>query len=153
MKSQFKVIVSVCCILLLLYSELSRAAGSTKKRRSIKAKLFDRCSLQKDPGNGPHQLKKFYHKYTWNPLLNKRCFSFTYHGFGGNTNRFSTLDECEKACVPDCLQRKKIMPCYARVPRYYFNKWLKVCLQFEWGGCQANKNNFLTKKACKDKCM
>lgn len=52
-----------------------------------------------------------------------------------------------------CLQPKKVGPCKARMPRFYYNSKSKTCEQFFYGGCQRNDNNFKTEEDCKDKCI
>lgn len=52
-----------------------------------------------------------------------------------------------------CLQPKKVGPCKARMPRFYYNSKTKTCEQFNYGGCQRNDNNFKTEENCKDKCI
>ena len=50
------------------------------------------------------------------------------------------------------MQPKKVGPCKARKPRWYYNKKAGECLEFKWGGCQPNDNNFETKEECEKKC-
>ena len=51
-----------------------------------------------------------------------------------------------------CGQPKKIGPCRASEPRFYFNSTDGKCKDFGWGGCDANGNNFKTKEECEQKC-
>ncbi|KAL1421524.1 hypothetical protein MTO96_023052 [Rhipicephalus appendiculatus] len=44
-------------------------------------------------------------------------------------------------------------PCKAHVPRWWFSMRTGQCGQFIYGGCQGNKNNFETKKACERSCL
>nr|P86959.1 RecName: Full=BPTI/Kunitz domain-containing protein 1; AltName: Full=Prism serine protease inhibitor 1; Short=PSPI1; Flags: Precursor [Pinctada maxima] len=56
-------------------------------------------------------------------------------------------------CRPDeCTLPRKIGPCRASIPRYYFNFVTKRCELFFWGGCQPNKNNFETIYDCQGYC-
>ena len=50
------------------------------------------------------------------------------------------------------MQPKKVGPCKARKPRWYYNKKAGQCLEFKWGGCKPNDNNFATKEECEKKC-
>ncbi|CAH1783698.1 unnamed protein product [Owenia fusiformis] len=44
-------------------------------------------------------------------------------------------------------------PCKRNRRRYYYNPLNNQCLQFSYGGCQGNSNNFLTQTACEKQCM
>ena len=52
-----------------------------------------------------------------------------------------------------CEQPKKIGPCRARIPRFYFNSTDGKCKEFGWGGCDPNENNFKTKEDCEKICI
>uniref|UniRef100_A0A6B0U6S9 Putative kunitz n=1 Tax=Ixodes ricinus TaxID=34613 RepID=A0A6B0U6S9_IXORI len=41
-------------------------------------------------------------------------------------------------------------PCRARIPSYYFNN--KTCVEFMYGGCEGNANNFETVEQCRKEC-
>ncbi|XP_066480850.1 kunitz-type serine protease inhibitor textilinin-2-like [Tiliqua scincoides] len=43
-------------------------------------------------------------------------------------------------------------PCKRNIKRYYYNPAQKKCLQFTYGGCRGNSNNFETKEACEQAC-
>ncbi len=51
-----------------------------------------------------------------------------------------------------CNLPKVIGPCRGLFQRYYYNTVSKKCEQFNYGGCQANLNNFETIEACKSAC-
>ena len=51
-----------------------------------------------------------------------------------------------------CNLPKKIGPCKARKPRFYYDQKTGSCRRFFWGGCQANGNNFKTEEMCKGVC-
>lgn len=53
----------------------------------------ERCSLGLDAGDGKATIPAFYYN-----ARTKSCLPFTFRGFGGNANRFSTLGACEGAC-------------------------------------------------------
>ena len=87
----------------------------------------------------------------------RTCQSFIYSGCGGNENRFSSLSECSRTCCPDgcedpCDQPMKKGPCQRNFTRYYYSANGGECLQFEWGGCFPNANNFKTLAGCQQKC-
>ena len=56
-------------------------------------------------------------------------------------------------CTDVCEQPKKIGPCKARIPRFYFNSTYGKCKEFGWGGCDPNENNFKTKEECEKICI
>ncbi|KAH0619352.1 hypothetical protein JD844_019397 [Phrynosoma platyrhinos] len=43
-------------------------------------------------------------------------------------------------------------PCYAYLPRYFYNTASKRCEKFIYGGCRGNKNNFKTLEQCRRTC-
>nr|XP_056700922.1 carboxypeptidase inhibitor SmCI-like [Euleptes europaea] len=43
-------------------------------------------------------------------------------------------------------------PCKMRLWRYYYSSAQKRCLEFIYGGCKGNGNNFETKEACEKAC-
>ncbi|KAL7674029.1 hypothetical protein ACOME3_000313 [Neoechinorhynchus agilis] len=43
-------------------------------------------------------------------------------------------------------------PCRSDLRRYYYNRNKNECLQFRFGGCRGNGNNFETKQLCENKC-
>nr|XP_054928941.1 kunitz-type serine protease inhibitor 6-like [Dermacentor andersoni] len=44
-------------------------------------------------------------------------------------------------------------PCKGYMPRWWFNVKTGQCEQFIYGGCQGNKNNYLSRKACETSCL
>lgn len=52
-----------------------------------------------------------------------------------------------------CCQPKDPGPCKALFPRWYYNSATSQCEQFNYGGCQGNRNNFETKAACEKTCV
>ncbi|CAG0884336.1 unnamed protein product [Cyprideis torosa] len=42
--------------------------------------------------------------------------------------------------------------CRAYFPRFYYNPNKKTCLDFVWGGCGGNANNFETFEECMQTC-
>uniref|UniRef100_A0A8C3SF81 BPTI/Kunitz inhibitor domain-containing protein n=1 Tax=Chelydra serpentina TaxID=8475 RepID=A0A8C3SF81_CHESE len=43
-------------------------------------------------------------------------------------------------------------PCEARIPRFFYNPASRTCQRFYYGGCQGNRNNFRTFRACQRAC-
>ncbi|RZF45831.1 hypothetical protein LSTR_LSTR013726, partial [Laodelphax striatellus] len=88
----------------------------------------------------------------------KHCAQFVYGGCLGNANRFETKEACHELCIkPDtldaCDQPKERGPCQGNYERWYYDKEQRACLQFSYGGCKANNNNFLTETSCEQKCL
>ena len=52
-----------------------------------------------------------------------------------------------------CKQAKKIGPCKAAMPMYYFDRLTGTCAEFTYGGCMGNENRFLTRQECEKTCQ
>nr|AAY66763.1 putative secreted cysteine and threonine rich salivary protein [Ixodes scapularis] len=105
------------------------------------------------------RLKEEWH---FNGLIG-RCERSTRSFCGGNDNKFSTFEECQRICenqqiiTPEdcrmdlnrgiCEHKKKGRPLKA-VYRWYFNSTDSKCYRFMWHRCSANRNNFPTKQDC-----
>lgn len=107
------------------------------------------CLLPRDPGPCEALIPRWY----YNSRVGK-CLRFTYGGCQGNGNNFKTKRRCQRRCsrTPLCLLPAVTGPCRAAFRRWYYNAKLGKCVQFIYGGCQGNKNNFKTKKACQRRC-
>lgn len=81
----------------------------------------------------------------------QKCVEFTYGGCDGNKNRFDNLEDCQAACEA-CSQPIYNGPCYASVHRFAFDSNERKCVQFLYGGCYGNKNNFETLAHCQATC-
>ena len=44
-------------------------------------------------------------------------------------------------------------PCGSVVPRWYYLPRQRDCIQFPWGGCQGNNNNFVSLEQCRAACQ
>ncbi|XP_028033780.1 kunitz-type serine protease inhibitor B1-like [Bombyx mandarina] len=78
-------------LLFLIYAVLNFCNG---------LETYEICYMKIDPGKKTEKNKSEYvTKYAYD--LNKRkCVKFPYSGYGGNVNRFDSLNECVKACDP-----------------------------------------------------
>ncbi|KAJ8037649.1 Kunitz-type serine protease inhibitor bitisilin-3 [Holothuria leucospilota] len=47
-----------------------------------------------------------------------------------------------------CRIRPKVGPCKAAVKRWYYSNAEKQCKPFIYGGCDGNKNNFISRQDC-----
>ncbi|GFV04948.1 kunitz-type protease inhibitor 1 [Trichonephila clavipes] len=55
---------------------------------------------------------------------------------------------------PDyCYQPKDLGSCRGSIHRYYFDPKEKICKIFTYGGCNGNKNNFMSLPECQKKCI
>jgi len=52
----------------------------------------------------------------------------------------------------NCKLRPDPGPCRGRLPRFYFLARTGACIQFPWGGCGGNANNFLSLSECEATC-
>ncbi|VDO01728.1 unnamed protein product, partial [Rodentolepis nana] len=112
------------------------------------------CNLPQDTGPCRAQLPR------WAFDASKgQCVQFNYGGCRGNENNFETIQECEAACggsgTMDTSQCH--LPLETGKCRGYFKKWgfdasSGQCIQFIYGGCGGNSNNFETKEACEQQC-
>eukprot|EP00803_Ostreobium_quekettii_P003963 evm.model.scf_299.8 EVM.evm.TU.scf_299.8 scf_299:98998-99722(+) len=53
---------------------------------------------------------------------------------------------------PECLLDADPGPCRAIIPRYYYNAAEGACMEFTYGGCGGNANNFETEQECQAAC-
>ncbi|ETN72485.1 hypothetical protein RB195_020840 [Necator americanus] len=54
---------------------------------------------------------------------------------------------------PICELPIKPGPCSASIPRYAFSPKEGKCVEFTFGGCHGNFNNFVTEKTCVETCV
>ena len=120
----------------------------------------DPCLMEKVVGRCRGAFNRFYFD-----AGTKSCQSFKYGGCMGNGNNFSDRRACEAACgrhLPQPRQTPRTMrptpgnpvcqlpmeagPCYALMPRFFFNFESRRCEQFIYGGCRGNQNNFASMK-------
>uniref|UniRef100_A0A3Q1EXZ9 BPTI/Kunitz inhibitor domain-containing protein n=1 Tax=Acanthochromis polyacanthus TaxID=80966 RepID=A0A3Q1EXZ9_9TELE len=52
----------------------------------------------------------------------------------------------------DCRLPMKVGPCRASFPRFFYNVTTQSCSSFTYGGCESNRNNFLTLEECESSC-
>ncbi|XP_065355387.1 tissue factor pathway inhibitor [Calliphora vicina] len=53
----------------------------------------------------------------------------------------------------DCIQPKETGRCFALFYRFAFDVEKRECVEFIYGGCAGNSNNFETKEDCEQKCV
>ncbi|GFS90411.1 haemalin, partial [Nephila pilipes] len=52
-----------------------------------------------------------------------------------------------------CRLPAKTGPCKAHITRFFFDHTKGKCLEFVYGGCDGNENNFVTLKDCEQTCL
>nr|XP_054928942.1 actinia tenebrosa protease inhibitors-like [Dermacentor andersoni] len=127
----------------------------------------DVCHLPKQPGPCLAYIPRYYYNN-----VTKQCERFIYGGCQGNANNFHTLLQCTRTCKPYnltsgidmnfvsepeptdpvCYEPKKVGPCRAYAPRYFYNTTTKYCERFIYGGCRGNRNNFHELEECLKTC-
>lgn len=63
------------------------------------------------------------------------------------------IGTCVLCTAEFCEAEPQVGPCRAAFPRWYFNKETGSCQPFIFGGCRGNKNNYIDKEGCMDKCQ
>lgn len=51
-----------------------------------------------------------------------------------------------------CSLAKDSGPCKANMARFYYNSTMGMCQEFVYGGCQGNRNRFMTYESCMGQC-
>lgn len=118
------------------------------------------CRLLPDVGPCRGSVVKYYFDEP-----SKECRQFIYGGCKGNANNFDDEDSCIESCggikkkvdeeinVDVCSQQVTSGPCFAYVPRYFFNSTSNQCTEFVYGGCLGNGNNFKSMSECEETCL
>ncbi|XP_055525400.1 papilin isoform X2 [Wyeomyia smithii] len=86
------------------------------------------------------------------------CEQNYYSGEGGNGNRFSSQEQCERQCgeyrgVDVCQDAKDAGPCDETLPRFYYDSLTRACHPFNYSGCEGNGNRFTTSEECSTTCV
>ncbi|CAK1550996.1 unnamed protein product [Leptosia nina] len=100
----------------------------------------------------------------------RRCRMFYYGGCGGNENNFISERECEDRCTEQvttvtvqpmttqqqasefCFLEMDSGPCTQNEARWGYDSQRGTCVQFQYGGCGGNRNNFPTLEFCQHYC-
>uniref|UniRef100_A0A6M2E907 BPTI/Kunitz inhibitor domain-containing protein n=1 Tax=Amblyomma tuberculatum TaxID=48802 RepID=A0A6M2E907_9ACAR len=114
---------------------------------------WSRCFRQRAIGSCERKVPSWYFD-----IWSLRCKGFLYSGCGGNSNRFSTEEECQKSCLPKykrkdvCSLKPKTGKCKAAIPMWYYDSELDECRGLIYGGCKGNANRFNTCLSCMKRC-
>ncbi|CDW57127.1 Kunitz BPTI domain containing protein [Trichuris trichiura] len=105
------------------------------------------------------------HRKWFFDTVKKVCRTFVYGGCKGNGNRFDTKEECQQRCIATlpaiaftlqeenpCKLPADPGPCMASFIKHYYDWDSKQCLEFTYGGCEGNANNFETIEECQKSC-
>lgn len=91
-------------------------------------RMRDVCFQSRSEGGCGEKLPRWY--YDGGEL---RCVPFYYSGCQGNSNRFGTLDECEKTCpaallseTQGCADPVAVGGCSSHTERFYFDRWVSL---------------------------
>ncbi|XP_072468709.1 tissue factor pathway inhibitor isoform X5 [Notamacropus eugenii] len=126
--------------------------------------LRSSCAYKADEGPCKAMLKRFFYN-----IYTQHCEEFVYGGCEGNENRFKSLEDCQKQCLPEyprktaitkflqekpeiCFLEQDSGVCRGLLPRYFYNNQSKRCEPFKYGGCLGNANNFESLEECKNIC-
>lgn len=159
------------CLLLSVVPELPNALpeedddtiNSDSQLRPMKP-LHTFCAMKAEEGPCKAMIWSYYFN-----MYTHQCEQFVYGGCRGNENRFDTLEECRKTCIPGykqttvktasgaekpdfCFLEEDPGICRGFMNRYFYNNQSKQCEKFKYGGCLGNSNNFETLDECKNTC-
>ncbi|XP_033864811.1 amyloid-beta precursor protein-like isoform X1 [Acipenser ruthenus] len=68
------------------------------------------------------------------------------------TTTTTTTESVEEVVREVCSEEAETGPCRAMLPRWYFDLASGQCVQFIYGGCGGNRNNFETQEYCLSVC-
>uniref|UniRef100_A0A182JSY1 Papilin n=1 Tax=Anopheles christyi TaxID=43041 RepID=A0A182JSY1_9DIPT len=112
-----------------------------------------RCDEVPDYGDGDGDVILFYYN-----AERRSCERFRYSGAGGNANRYSSEEECERVCgmyrgVDVCQDTVVAGPCTESIPMYYYDSRTHACYAFNYSGCDGNGNRFVSAEECEGTCV
>ncbi|KAK4313128.1 hypothetical protein Pmani_015500 [Petrolisthes manimaculis] len=111
---------------------------------------LESCFLEQDQGKCEDFQAYWYYNST-----NGVCHQFLFGGCGGNENRFKSGQECENKCgdaLDICQLPRVVGPCAGSFRQYYYDSSSDQCYEFDYGGCQGNKNRFDSLHHCQQRC-
>lgn len=133
--------------------------------------ISDFCFLPEERGSCRSYQTKWYYD-----SREGICKQFVYGGCGSNGNNFNSREECEYRCgdvqgrqnttfnstnkydnvmkflTDPCSMPQLVGPCNGTVQQYYYDRRADACYEFDYSGCQGNKNRFNDQSECEQKC-
>ncbi|XP_031341557.1 papilin isoform X1 [Photinus pyralis] len=111
------------------------------------------CYVPVDTGNCSDSIPSYY----YDPRAQK-CLAFVYTGCGGNANRFTSEEQCERQCgrfrgLDVCKLPRDTGPCRGYLRKFYYDAVYGHCGQFVYGGCDGNGNRFSSQEECENVCV
>ncbi|KAK5647606.1 hypothetical protein RI129_002498 [Pyrocoelia pectoralis] len=111
------------------------------------------CYVPVDTGNCSDSIPSYY----YDPNAQK-CLAFVYTGCGGNANRFTSEEQCERQCgrfrgLDVCRLPRDPGPCRGYLRKFYYDAVYGHCGQFVYGGCDGNGNRFSSQEECENVCV
>uniref|UniRef100_A0A7N5JI28 Kunitz-type protease inhibitor 2 n=1 Tax=Ailuropoda melanoleuca TaxID=9646 RepID=A0A7N5JI28_AILME len=152
-------------LLALLASLLLFRAEAANGERGV----HDFCRVPKIVGRCRASFPRWWYNAT-----DGSCQQFVYGGCEGNKNNYLTKEECLEKCAgvtvsrrhdsddlssdvfdyeEYCTAKAVTGPCRASFSRWYFDAEKNSCDSFIYGGCQGNKNSYLSKEECMHSCF
>ncbi|XP_022381070.1 kunitz-type protease inhibitor 2 isoform X2 [Enhydra lutris kenyoni] len=152
-------------LLALLASLLLFRAEAADGERGV----HDFCRVPKKVGRCRASFPRW-----WYNVTEGSCRQFVYGGCDGNKNNYMTEEDCLEKCAGVTVSRRQDSddlssdifdyeeyctakavtgPCRASFPRWYFDAEKNSCDSFIYGGCQGNKNSYLSEEECMHHCL
>ncbi|XP_018562161.1 uncharacterized protein LOC108904193 [Anoplophora glabripennis] len=122
----------------------------------------DRCKLPIFLGQMQHPCAATPELFWFYDQKKDECVKYLYSGCLGNSNRFSTQQECLQICASPskrkrpqeaCSLPKVSGTCTNYELQYYFSINSGQCSPFWYGGCGGNENRFKTQEECDKICI
>lgn len=112
-------------------------------------KKEDSCQLSHAEGPCLGMVKRYFYNGS-----SMACETFQYGGCLGNGNNFVSEKECLQTCrtVEACNLPIVTGPCKGFFMLWAFDAVQGKCIQFTYGGCKGNGNQFYSEKECKEYC-
>ncbi|XP_075692172.1 kunitz-type protease inhibitor 2 [Rhinoderma darwinii] len=142
----------------------SRDTEAPSKRMVSASSFSEYCSGPAVTGNCRAAFRRWYFD-----AESMSCQLFTYGGCGGSKNNHLSEQVCVDNCVASKPEPEKVHApkknfkeycaapastgsCRAAFQRWFYDTSSSRCKKFVYGGCQANRNNYLSETDCMNTC-